>query len=72
MSINDFTKNELIKLKKLTRQHVNQFRENSDCIDLLNKIQSMIENYCEHDWQYNHHDQGHCRKCGLIHENQTR
>ncbi len=47
--MNDFTKEELIMLKRLTLQHVNQFRENSDCIALLNKIQSMIENYCEHE-----------------------
>lgn len=41
----DFTKDELIMLKRLTLQHVNQFRQNSDCIDLMRKIQSLIDNY---------------------------
>ena len=48
--MNEFTKEELIILKRLTLQHVNQFRENSDCIELIDKLKSMIENYCEHDW----------------------
>ncbi len=47
--MNDFTKEELIMLKRLTLQHFNQFRQNSDCIELLSKIQPMIDNYCEHD-----------------------
>lgn len=47
--MNDFTKDELIMLKRLALQHVNQFRENSDCIDLMSKIQSLIDNYCEHN-----------------------
>jgi hypothetical protein len=45
--MNDFTKEELVMLKRLTLQHVNQFRENSDCIELMRKIQSMIDNYQE-------------------------
>jgi hypothetical protein len=53
--MNDFTKDELIMLKRLALQNVNQFRENSDCIDLMSKIQSMIDNYCEHDEE----------KCGM-------
>jgi hypothetical protein len=47
--MNDFTKEELEMLRKLTFQHVNQFRENSGCIELMRKIRFMIENYCEHN-----------------------
>lgn len=45
--MNDFTKEDLIILKKLTLQHVNLYRQNSDCIELMGKLQSMIDNYCE-------------------------
>lgn len=45
--MNEFTKEELVMLKRLALQHVNQFRQNSDCIELFNKIQSIIDNYCD-------------------------
>lgn len=45
--MNDFTKEELIMLQRLTLQHVNLFRQNSDCIELLRKLSIMIENYLE-------------------------
>lgn len=39
-----------------------------DLIDSIDefqeKIQSMIDNYCEHDWIENQHYQRHCSKCG--------
>jgi hypothetical protein len=36
-------------------------------IFLKNKIQSMIDNYCEHEWITNPHDLiSHCCKCGVI------
>ena len=56
--MNDFTKEELIMLKRLALQHVNQFRENSDCIELMTKIQSMIDNYCEPETY-----QRMCKRC---------
>jgi len=46
--MNDFTKDELVMLKRLTLHHVNQFRENSDCIKLMSKLRNLIDNYCEH------------------------
>ena len=65
--MNDFTKEELVMLKNLTRQHVNQFRENSDCIELMEKIQSLINNYCEHEPHGDFHEcVDRCRKCGAI------
>ena len=66
--MNDFTKEELVMLKNLTRQHVNQFRENSDCIELMEKIQSLIDNYCEHEsngeMRLSYPGQWKCKKCG--------
>lgn len=47
--MNDFSKDELIKLKRLALHNVNMFRQNSDCIELMGKIQSIIDNYCEHE-----------------------
>lgn len=44
--MNDFTEEELlIILLDLKRRN---FRENSKTGQLINKIQSMIDNYCEH------------------------
>lgn len=43
--MNDFTKEELVMLNRLALQNVNQFRENSDCIALKEKIQSLLDNY---------------------------
>lgn len=45
--MNDLTKDELIMLKRLILLHVNQFRGNSGFIEVADKIQSMIDNYCE-------------------------
>ena len=58
--MNDFTKEELSMLKRLTLQDVNQFRQNSDCIELMGKIQSMIDNFekpCSHK---------NCRRVSLL------
>ncbi len=73
--MNDFTKDELEliqhKLSYLT------FSEFKGCGSLYLKIQSMIDNYCEHEWrcfddQYNTRE---CMKCnemrtGEINDNQ--
>ena len=48
--MNDFTKDELTILSRLARQHINQFRENSDAIDVGRKINTMLTNY----YEYNH------------------
>lgn len=64
--MNDFTKEELIMLKRLTLHHVNQFRQNSDCIELMSKIQSIIDRYCEHNWAFYLSSDGSnvkCHKC---------
>lgn len=31
---------------------------------LIDKIQSMIDKYCDHEWIENQHYQSHCSKCG--------
>lgn len=62
--MNDFDKEELIMLKRLARQHVNQFRENSDCIELMDKIQMMIDNYCEHKNGIGINEWKTCNDCG--------
>jgi hypothetical protein len=67
--MNDFTRDELIILKRSILQHVDQFRENSDCIDLMSKIRSMIDNYCEHEFYAVGCGQAlhfQCHKCGYI------
>lgn len=71
--MNDFSKEELVMLKRLTLQDVNQFRQNSDCIELMHKVKTMIDNYCEHenkcdhDWSVGfgsiHSPVTYCKKC---------
>jgi hypothetical protein len=53
--MNDFTKDELIKLARITTLYYSDptlspgiFPEDTV---LVNKIESMIDNYCEHEWQ---------------------
>ena len=65
--MNEFTKEELITIEycldNFIQTIINDEIENK-CIDVLIKIQSMIDNYCEHEW----HSGGnrpwlHCIKC---------
>ncbi len=71
--MNDFTKQELYFLSKATRhirkQWVDLMPEGQeiDEFDLEEKINLMIDNYCEHD-PHGHFIQGvdKCRKCGVI------
>jgi hypothetical protein len=60
--MNDFKKEELEYLKQLVKDYEGQFL--NAVTALPEKIESMIDNYCEHEWIYNQHDQGHCNKCG--------
>ncbi len=49
--MNDFTKEELETIYAsvdIISVELDEFHENER---LLNKIQSMIDNYCEHDWE---------------------
>ena len=66
--MNEFTKDELIKLKnglEYLPESVNlSSKYLEDCSVILKKLESMIDNYCEHEW----HSGGnrpwlHCIKC---------
>ncbi len=60
--MNDFTKEELKTLRLcLSACIADGCRQDG----LMKKLELMIDNYCEHDWQYNQHHQGHCGKCGV-------
>lgn len=65
--MNDFTKEELKELYcRLTGQPGSPSFENEDLAVLGNKIKYMIEDYCEHEWDYDqHHKRGNCLKCGV-------
>jgi len=55
--MNDFTKEELEAMKYWCRENH----------ELVSKINSMIDNYCEHEWNTNPHDfMLYCQKCGEI------
>lgn len=67
--MNDFTKEELNILKAA----LGEILFFSETPRLLNKIQSMIDNYCDHNILVTGNDSGHghlwhktCRKCGDI------
>jgi len=68
--MNDFTKEELYSVN----YYLNMIRENCGCVgehpilSLIEKIQSMIENYCEHSEKLIDVDGGIslvCKKCGI-------
>lgn len=57
--MNDFTKEELHRLYSLTIVF-----DGEAVIPLRHKIQSMIDNYCEHDYRsMGNHNWLHCIKC---------
>lgn len=57
VKMNDFT---LEELKQIYSHMENEPRE------LMDKIKSMIDNYCEHEWQeiFNERTYSRCNKCG--------
>jgi hypothetical protein len=61
--MNDFTKEEL---KDLILFVDGGIRRNSHAVELRNKIQSMLEKFCDHQWIYDE-QRGRkvCSKCGL-------
>jgi hypothetical protein len=75
--MNDFTKEELIYLHHSVVQSVIEFREKnlhnvSDIFkQLTKKIQSMIDNYCEHDCPQIRDSNAieACPTCGEYHDN---
>jgi hypothetical protein len=58
--MNDFTKEELEEIKYFI------FGNPKSNNDLCLKIQSMIDNYCEHDWVHSYREKEYelCSKCG--------
>ena len=66
--MNDFTKEELnmmadgIVLIKRQCKMPDYVRKKLDFLD--DKLTSLVNNYCNHDFQYNQHEQAHCLKCG--------
>lgn len=67
--MNEFTKEELMSLKFCIEI---ASIEESSILDsrkqLLAKIQSMIDNYCEHKEKYEDHDDSvdRCKTCGVV------
>jgi hypothetical protein len=61
--MNDFTKEELKELRSAIEVTRNELGHDDDLID---KIQSMIDNYCEHDAEISTWQHLRCVKCGAI------
>lgn len=55
--MHDFTKEELEELNAMLHRHMHDAIDKRRANILHNKIQSMIDNYCEHDWD------NHCCGC---------
>lgn len=60
--MNDFTKEELLIFKDAIRIYL-RTPSPIKAEHLRDKLQSMIDNYCEHKWQMN--NQLRCNKCGV-------
>ena len=66
--MNDFTKEELRGLKNVllqSREDHPAMHKNENCTSLLNKIQSLIDKYCEHVFIYVT-ETPECIKCHAI------
>jgi hypothetical protein len=69
--MNDFTKDELQMIYSMMLHVRNDYpaiRKDNDACCLKHKLQSMIENYCEH---HEHHYYGdiavaECKQCGMV------
>ncbi len=63
--MNDFTKEELERII----EGISLWLDGDDALysqQLINKIQSMIDNYCEHEWHTNSFDFIlYCSQCGI-------
>ncbi len=64
--MNDFTKEELELICQFFNIAIEDFQEPDETYKLRDKIQSMIDNYCEHTWQeiFNERTYSQCKKCG--------
>ena len=58
--MNDFTKDELETLFTVMDDNKNDCGHDDELID---KLQSLIENYCEHEWRTSGYDALYCPKC---------
>lgn len=64
--MNDFTKEELDYMSDILKIHINDYPTlTTRDSDFLNKLQSMIDNYCEHVSGYIDYDYQatRCKKC---------
>ena len=61
--MNDFTKEELEELLDNIDQSLITVGEQAEII--LSKLQSMIDNYCEHEIEVDYSPYGLCKKCGV-------
>jgi hypothetical protein len=69
--MNDFTKSELAIIHLAVMRDMNQFahilKTSPSMIELRDKLEAMLENYCEHDWQNTccqcSMNSIHCYKC---------
>jgi hypothetical protein len=71
LKMNDLTKDELLFLNKTLQWIIINHRELNSTFELQEKIQSLIDNYCEHE---SNGSKGlspytQCRKCGIKYEN---
>lgn len=69
--MNDFTKDELFNLYVMTCAWVGYNNDDQPSVNLQNKIRTLIDNYCEHEYYLNGCGENviaQCHKCGHIGE----
>lgn len=67
--MNDFTKQELEDLEEFLSDAPEFFDDSDDCLfNLHEKVKSMINNYCEHEWvsAYTEREFCRCSKCDEV------
>jgi hypothetical protein len=63
--MNDFTKEELSLLWRSLNHMIDiKYFIQPTTKELLDKIQSLIDSYCDHNWYYTQKNLQQCAKCG--------
>tara|TARA_R110000868_G_scaffold335547_1_gene596409 strand:+ start:7848 stop:8066 length:219 start_codon:yes stop_codon:yes gene_type:complete len=70
--MNDFTKAELLIMHLAIIRDINQFdhilKTSPSMLELRDKLETMIDNYCEHEESKSNHNYEveQCKKCGRL------
>lgn len=63
--MNDFTKEELIQIYNFIERNKQDSYDDMRFKIIEEKLQSMIDNYCDHDYRHTNEVHFKCKNCGV-------